>query len=65
MRCTRLKEVKVLPSRIKFAFERGGELIADLLPEAAPKTVGRVLDILPYQTTVYHTGGVDGRSISR
>jgi hypothetical protein len=55
MRCTRLKEVKVLPPRIKFTFERGGELIADLLPEAAPKTVERVLDVLPYQTTVYHT----------
>lgn len=44
-----------MPPRIRFSFERGGELIANLLPEAAPKTVERVLEVLPYETTVYHT----------
>lgn len=44
-----------MPSKIKFVFERGGELVADLLPEAAPKTIERVLEVLPHETTVYHT----------
>jgi hypothetical protein len=44
-----------LPSKIRFIFERGGELVADLLPEAAPKTIERVLEVLPHETTVYHT----------
>jgi hypothetical protein len=44
-----------LPSRIRFTFERGGELVADLLPEAAPKTIERVLEVLPHETRVYHT----------
>jgi hypothetical protein len=44
-----------LPSRIKFTFERGGELVADLLPEAAPKTIERVLEVLPLDCTVHHT----------
>lgn len=44
-----------MPSKIRFTFERGGELIANLLPEAAPKTVESVLEVLPYKTTVYHT----------
>lgn len=44
-----------MPSKIRFIFERGGELVADLLPEAAPKTIERVLEVLPHETTVYHT----------
>jgi len=44
-----------LPSKIRFILERGGELVADLLPEAAPKTIERVLEVLPHETTVYHT----------
>jgi hypothetical protein len=44
-----------LPSKIKFTFERGGELVADLLPEAAPKTIERVLEVLTLDCTVYHT----------
>lgn len=44
-----------MPSKIRFIFERGGQLVADLLPEAAPKTVERVLEVLPHETTVYHT----------
>ena len=44
-----------MPSKIRFTFERGGELVADLLPEAAPKTIERVLEVLPHETTVYHT----------
>ncbi|TEU14914.1 MAG: DUF3830 family protein [Anaerolineales bacterium] len=45
----------MLPSKIRFILERGGELVADLLPEAAPKTIERVLEVLPHETTVYHT----------
>lgn len=41
--------------RLRFTFARGGELIADLLPTAAPRTIERVLEMLPYETTVYHT----------
>jgi len=41
--------------KIKFTFERGGELIADLLFTGAPKTIKKVLTLLPYETTVYHT----------
>jgi hypothetical protein len=44
-----------LPSKTRFIFERGGGLVADLLPETAPKTVERVLEMLPHETTVYHT----------
>ncbi len=44
-----------MPSKIRFILERGGELVADLLPEAAPKTIERVLEVLPHETTVYHT----------
>jgi len=44
-----------LPSKIKFTFERGGELVADLLAEAAPRTIERVLEVLPLDCTVYHT----------
>ncbi len=36
-------------------FERGGELFADLLSKAAPKTIEKVLRTLPYETTAYHT----------
>jgi len=41
--------------KIVFTFERGGEFIAELLPEAAPNTVAQVLKLLPLQATVYHT----------
>ena len=41
--------------KIKFTFERGGELIADLLSKDAPRTIKKVLTLLPYETTVYHT----------
>lgn len=44
-----------MPQRIKLVFERGGELIADLLPEAAPKTIKRLIEALPYESTAYHT----------
>ena len=40
---------------IKFTFERGGELYADLLASHAPQTIKKVLSVLPYQTMVYHT----------
>jgi hypothetical protein len=30
-------------------------LVADLLPEAAPKTIERVLEVLPLDCAVYHT----------
>ena len=44
-----------MPQRIRFTFERGGVLVADLLSGAAPRTIERVLQVLPYDTTVYHT----------
>lgn len=40
--------------RIKLTFEKGGELVANLLP-SAPQTVERILEMLPCDTTVYHT----------
>jgi hypothetical protein len=44
-----------LAQRIKLTFERGGELFADLLPQVAPKTIQKVLKVLPYETTACHT----------
>jgi hypothetical protein len=44
-----------LTPRIKLTFERGGELIADLLSKSAPRTIEKVLLALPYETTAYHT----------
>ena len=44
-----------MPPRIRFTFERGGVLEADLLPGKAPRTIERVLQVLPYKATVYHT----------
>jgi hypothetical protein len=44
-----------LATKIKFTFERGGELFAELLPGVAPKTIKKVLRVLPYETTAYHT----------
>ena len=41
--------------RIKFTLERGGELFADLLPKVAPKTIQKVLAVLPYETDACHT----------
>jgi hypothetical protein len=41
--------------RIVFRFERGSELIAELMPDVAPKTVEALLEILPLEATVYHS----------
>jgi hypothetical protein len=41
--------------RIRFTFERGGILLADLSPERAPQTIQQILRVLPYDATVYHT----------
>jgi len=41
--------------KIAFRFERGGELIAELMPDVAPKTVEAFLEILPLEVTVYHS----------
>lgn len=41
--------------RIKFTFERGGELTAELLPGLSPETVDHILKLLPYESTAYHT----------
>jgi hypothetical protein len=41
--------------RIVLRFERGGELVADLLPELAPRTVEALLKMLPFEATVYHS----------
>ena len=42
-------------SKIVFRFERGGELIAELLPDINPKTVEVFLEMLPLEATVYHS----------
>jgi hypothetical protein len=55
MRCGRVQEDKSLPQMLKFTFERGGELHADFLSDAAPKTIERVLGFLPCESTAYHT----------
>ncbi|NMC13174.1 MAG: DUF3830 family protein [Chloroflexi bacterium] len=44
-----------MPTRIKFTFERGGELVADILHGETPQTITQVLAVLPYEATVYHT----------
>jgi len=44
-----------MPEKIVFRFERGGELIADLMPDVAPKSVEGFLEILPLKVTVYHS----------
>jgi len=44
-----------VPKKIVFLFERGGELIAELMPDAAPLTVEGFLEILPLTVTVYHS----------
>lgn len=41
--------------QIRFQFERGGELIADLLVDKAPRTVRAVLAALPIEATIYHS----------
>jgi hypothetical protein len=50
-----LSERDAMAQRIRFSFERGGTLVADLLPERAPRTIRRVLEVLPHDATVYHT----------
>jgi hypothetical protein len=44
-----------IKNRIVFRFERGGELIASLLPELNPKTVSGFIKMLPLEATVYHS----------
>ncbi len=44
-----------MQSKILFKFERKGDLMADLMPDIAPKTVKSVLKMLPLQGTVYHS----------
>jgi len=44
-----------MPKKIVFRFERGGELIAELMPDVAPKSVEGFLEILPLKVTVYHS----------
>jgi len=44
-----------MPEKIVFRFERGGELIAELMPDVAPKSVEGFLEILPLEVTVYHS----------
>lgn len=41
--------------RIVFRFERGGELVAELLSESAPQTAAVVLSMLPLEATLYHS----------
>lgn len=36
-------------------FERGGILVAELLPDLAPKTVRTVVEMLPLSAVVFHT----------
>lgn len=40
---------------IRFTFERGGDLIAELAPNLAPQTVRSLLALLPLTASVYHT----------
>ncbi len=44
-----------MPEKIVFRFERGGELIAELMPDVAPRSVEGFLEILPLKVTVYHS----------
>lgn len=44
-----------MPRKIVLRFERGGELIAELMPDVAPKSVAGFLEILPLEVTVYHS----------
>jgi len=44
-----------MPEKIVFRFERGGELIAELMPNVAPKSIEGFLEILPLEVTVYHS----------
>ena len=44
-----------MPEKIVFRFERGGELIAELMPDVAPNSVEGFLEILPLEVTVYHS----------
>lgn len=41
--------------QIVFEFEKGGLLVAEVLPDIAPKTVEAFLKMLPLQATVYHS----------
>ncbi len=44
-----------MEKRIVLSFERGGELLAELVPELSPRTVEAVLALLPLETTAYHS----------
>ncbi len=41
--------------QVVFDFEKGGLLVAEVLPDIAPKTVEAFLKMLPLQATVYHS----------
>ncbi|MCX6094628.1 MAG: DUF3830 family protein [Candidatus Bipolaricaulota bacterium] len=41
--------------RIRLEFERGGVLVADVLPDLAPRTIAAVISALPLEATAYHT----------
>lgn len=41
--------------QIVFDFEKGGLLVAEVLPDIAPKTVEAFLKMLPLRATVYHS----------
>ena len=44
-----------MSNKIMFKFEKGGELVALLLPDVNPKTVKAFLSLLPIKATVYHS----------
>ncbi len=44
-----------MASKILFKFERGGELVAEVLPDVAPRTVESFLEMLPLEAKVYHS----------
>ena len=44
-----------MAGKILFRFEKGGEFIAALRPDVAPRTVNSFLEMLPLEATVYHS----------
>ncbi len=44
-----------MSSRIKFEFEKGGELIAEMLQDHAPKSIDVIGNNIPIKATVFHT----------
>ena len=45
----------LMNDRILFTFERGGQLIARLLPAIAPQTVSVLKGLIPLEATVFHS----------